>query len=124
MAAATREGGALALSRLDMRFKAPLVSGDVAKCGLRVTQAKGARVVMTQWVDAVRRTGDEEENVQILRSLDAEATVVALDGSYRPTRLPRAVVNALESGQRVPKGTRWFTEAESSGISGSSDSDE
>ena len=98
---------------------------------------KGARVEMEQWVDAVRRTrkearrggeeeggregrgaaaeGDEEEETEtetITRALDAEATVVALDGRYRPQRLPRAVQRALETGERVPQGTRWFPRKE------------
>lgn len=128
VAAATAEGGALALSRLDLRFRAPLRSGDVARCGVRVTEARGARVVMSQWVDAIRKKErgrekeeqdedeeEEEESVDIvLRSLDAEATVVALDGRYRPVRLPRAVVSALETGVRVPRGTRWFSSSSSS----------
>ena len=142
MAAATEEGGALALSRLVLDFKAPLRSGDVARVGVRVTSARGARVEMEQWVDAVRRgmrSGGEggqggggataaaaaaaEEEEIVVRACDAEATVVALDGRYRPKRLPRAVQKALETGQRVPEGTRWFSSSSESGGSTSSDSE-
>ena len=134
VAAATQEGGALALSRLVLDFKAPLRSGDVARVGVRVTSARGARVEMEQWVDAVRRGageagggggGESEEaaaGVVAVRALDAEATVVALDGRYRPRRLPGAVRRALETGERVPEGTRWFSspsESESDSGSGS-----
>ena len=146
VAAATVEGGALALSRLVLNFKAPLRSGDVARVGVRVTSARGARVEMEQWVDAIRRRSGEEGGEQAakaapsaaaakeeeeeeepttttiaVRALDAEATVVALDGRYRPTRLPRAVQRALETGERVPEGTRWFSSSEG-GSSTSSDS--
>lgn len=140
VAAATEEGGALALSRLVLNFKAPLRSGDTARVGVRVTSAKGARVEMEQWIDVVRwkgrrrRSGAEEggageEGVErageeagedplegeatVVRALDAEATVVALDGRYRPKRLPRAVQRALETGERVTEGTRWFSSSES-----------
>lgn len=144
VAAATEEGGALALSRLVLNFKAPLRSGDVARVGVRVVSTKGARVEMEQWVDAVRRKerrargGEEEgrgeaaaatkegaaqeETETITRALDAEATVVALDGRYRPQRLPWAVQKALETGERVPEGTRWFSEKRSGSGSGSESS--
>lgn len=133
VAAATDEGGALALSRLVLDFRAPLRSGDVARVGVRVTSARGARVEMEQWVDAVRRRGSTGgdgggdgggggEEI-IVRALDAAATVVALDGRYRPTRLPRAVQRALETGQRVPEGTRWFSSSVGGGGGTSTSSD-
>ena len=149
VAAATEEGGALALSRLVLNFKAPLRSGDTARVGVRVTLVKGARVEMEQWVDAVRKReeieGEGEEtggeaaeggpaaettatattpSTDVVRALDAEATVVALDGRYRPQRLPRAVRRALETGERVPEGTRWFSSRESGSTSGESGSDD
>lgn len=111
VAAATEEGGALALSRLVLNFKAPLRSGDTARVGVRVTSTRGARVEMEQWVDAVRRKEGKAAETETIRALDAEATVVALDGRYRPRRLPRAVREALSTGERVPEGTMWFSES-------------
>lgn len=123
VAAATEEGGALALSRLALNFRAALRSGDTFRVHVRVLSTKGARVEMEQWVDAVRRKeGKAPAETETIRAVDAEATVVALDGRYRPRRLPKAVREALITGKRVPAGTRWFSES-GSGASTSSDGD-
>jgi len=96
-ATAADDGGALALASLDIRFLGPLRSGDAFRGGLAVRAAGGARVVLDQWL--IRADGAPAAH--------AVATVVSLDSSYKPRRVPPAVRTALETGGRVAEGVGW-----------------
>jgi acyl-CoA thioesterase FadM len=96
--AAAADGGALALAEQTIRFRAPLRSGDVFRGGLGVRPGGGgARVVIDQYL----------ERADGARVADGVATVVSLDASYRPRRVPVTVRAALESGEAVGEGEGW-----------------
>ncbi|KAL4457603.1 hypothetical protein ABPG75_012468 [Micractinium tetrahymenae] len=122
--AVARQGDALALSELNMRYLLPLRSGDRFRGTCRVVKATAARLVFEQqlWLLPRRRhsscngsggTGSttqqaaaqqaeaEGEREQLV--LSAEAVVVALDSGYKPKRINAALRQLLLTG-RPPAG--------------------
>lgn len=78
-----RQGEALALSELNMRFVAPLRSCDRFRVGVRVSRVSAARAVFEQ--EIVRHPQSEQQQPQVV--LTATAIVVVLDSRYRPKRI-------------------------------------
>lgn len=85
-AAVAREGRALALSEIHVRFRQPLRSRDRFRITVGIDALKGARAVMGQ------RILREPDDVLIL---EAEAVAVFLDEAGRPTRVPEDVRRAF-----------------------------
>ena len=81
-----REGRALALAEITVRFRQPLVSGDRFRVTAGIDALKGARVVMAQ-----RILRELDETV----ILDATAVAVFLDQNGRPTRVPEDMRRAF-----------------------------
>jgi len=78
--AIARGGAALALSELSIAFKRPLRSGDTFCCALWLERLTPARAVFAQQI----RLGDAGGALAV----NASATAVFLDGSYRAVRIP------------------------------------
>lgn len=113
-------GTLMALSDLSLKFKAPLRSGDMFRVDTCIEQVTAARLVMRQTV--VREAsggggggggdnGNGNVGAEMLRGsvcCEALATVVFLDASYRPVRLPagdRAVFEELLRRRESGDGT-------------------
>ncbi|KAG2483547.1 hypothetical protein HYH03_017601 [Edaphochlamys debaryana] len=86
-----RAGTPLALSQLNIAFKAPLRSRDRFRVTVTVSKVSGARLVLHQRV--LRRAGKGEEELVA----EAEATVVFLDSSYRAARVPKKVTRLFQA---------------------------
>lgn len=106
--AVARQGDALAISELNMRYLRPLRSGDRFRGTCRVVKATAARLVFEQqlWLQPWRRhahpapNGSKEEHrdEEELLVLSAEAVVVSLDSSYKPKRINARLRELLLTG--------------------------
>lgn len=85
-------GVLMALSELVVRYRSPLRSGDAYVSRVGVLSVGGARVTLSQQVVRVDATSGEPLAV----AADGSATVVFLDGEYRPARMPREAREAFE----------------------------
>lgn len=85
-AGVARQGRALALSELQVRFLRPLGSRERFRVGLLLERLTGARAVFRQ---EIARLADDAP------VLEALATAVWLDGRGRPHRIPPPVREAL-----------------------------
>ncbi|XP_073001626.1 acyl-acyl carrier protein thioesterase TE3, chloroplastic-like isoform X1 [Typha latifolia] len=74
-----RNGESLALSDLHLKFSAPLRSRDKFVVKVRLVRISGARIFIEHFI---HRLPDKE------LILEATGTVVCLNKSYRPTRIP------------------------------------
>ncbi|XP_057481574.1 acyl-acyl carrier protein thioesterase TE3, chloroplastic-like isoform X1 [Actinidia eriantha] len=77
-----RNGDALALSELSLKFLAPLRSGDRFVVKVRVSDSSAARLYFEHFIFKL----PNEEPI-----LEARATAVWLDKNYRPVRIPLEV---------------------------------
>ncbi|GLI60218.1 hypothetical protein VaNZ11_002300, partial [Volvox africanus] len=106
-----RRGTPLALSQLNITFRAPLRSRDVFRVTVSVQRVSGARVVFYQRIlKCMRRPratvggpaaggGQEDEKEQTVEEelvAEAEAVVVFLDSNYRPARVPKDAASMLQ----------------------------
>jgi YbgC/YbaW family acyl-CoA thioester hydrolase len=99
-------GVLMALSELVVRYKAPLRSGDAYVCRVGVAEVRGTRVTLAQQVvrvaggDAADGAGagggDGSEEAEVVAA-EGSATVVFLDGRYRPARMPAEARRAFEA---------------------------
>ncbi|XP_057477451.1 acyl-acyl carrier protein thioesterase TE3, chloroplastic-like isoform X1 [Actinidia eriantha] len=77
-----RNGDALALSELSLKFLAPLRSGDRFVVKVRVSDSSAARLYFEHFIFKL-------PNEELI--LEARATAVWLDKNYRPVRIPPEV---------------------------------
>ena len=82
----TRDGQALTLSEISLRFRSPLRSGERFRVDVSVEKLAGARFVMTQTI--VRLPGLE-------LVLEARVTAVFIDERGRPQRIRADIHQAL-----------------------------
>ncbi|GIL89281.1 hypothetical protein Vretimale_11156 [Volvox reticuliferus] len=107
-----RRGTPLALSQLNITFRAPLRSRDVFRVTVSVQRVSGARVVFYQRIlKCLRRplgvvggpaagNGEKEEQGRIVDEeliAEAEAVVVFLDSYYRPARVPKDAARMFQA---------------------------
>eukprot|EP00884_Botryococcus_braunii_P020417 jgi/Botrbrau1/7059/Bobra.0165s0082.1 len=92
-----RKGNALALSQLDMKFRAPLRSKDIVRGTVVTSKVTGARIILDQELYRLPRQG--EQNAQIQHIMTARATIVSLDVNYKPLRIPEGVGQLLLHGK-------------------------
>lgn len=85
------QGVLMALSELVVRYRSPLRSGDAYVSRVGVLSVGGARVTLSQQVVRV----DAESGEPLAVAADGSATVVFLDGGYRPARMPREAREAF-----------------------------
>ncbi|PNW83747.1 hypothetical protein CHLRE_04g213761v5 [Chlamydomonas reinhardtii] len=86
-----RDGTPLALSQLNIAFRAPLRSRDKFRVTVAVAKVTAARLVLQQRIFR-QLPGDGEE-----LSASAEATVVFLDSRYQATRVPKPVARLFQA---------------------------
>ncbi|KAG6557848.1 hypothetical protein Mapa_000616 [Marchantia paleacea] len=77
--AVARTGAALALSDLNLKFVAPLRSGDRYVVTAKLVSSSAARLNFEQFIYKL-------PNREVI--VEAKATVVCLDKNYKPTRIP------------------------------------
>ena len=89
-------GTLMALSELNLRYKAPLRAGDSFVVTTAVAAISAARLTLEQRV--LRRVGDgDSDDDELQLACDGSATVVFLDAAYKPIRTPAAVREAFDS---------------------------
>ena len=81
--------GALALSEQTLKYRSPLVSGDVYEISCWVVKVTAVRAVIAHQI----RKQTSDSKIQVV--LDVEATVVWLDDKYRPIRIPKSAMDVL-----------------------------
>jgi acyl-CoA thioester hydrolase len=86
-------GTLMALSELNLRYKAPLRAGDAFVVTTAVAAISAARLTLEQRV--LRRVEVDGDELQL--ACEGEATVVFLDASYKPIRTPAAVREAFDA---------------------------
>lgn len=62
-----RKGNALALSQLDMKFRAPLRSKDIVRGTVVTSKVTGARIIMDQELYRLARQGEPDGQVTLIR---------------------------------------------------------
>eukprot|EP00878_Enallax_costatus_P029719 GHUV01032262.1.p2 GENE.GHUV01032262.1~~GHUV01032262.1.p2 ORF type:complete len:145 (+),score=41.97 GHUV01032262.1:705-1139(+) len=89
-----QQGTLMALSDLSMQYKAPLRAGDTFYVTTAIAQVTPARVVIEHTVQQVSgHQSKPDDRPQVV--CQAQATVVFLDGSYKPVRVPGHVKEAF-----------------------------
>lgn len=86
-------GTLMALSELTLQYKAPLRAGDLFYTTTAVAQLTAARLVIDHTVQQVTELAEPGYIPQIV--CQGQATVVFLDASYKPVRVPANVKEAL-----------------------------
>ncbi|KAG2432660.1 hypothetical protein HYH02_006648 [Chlamydomonas schloesseri] len=86
-----RDGTPLALSQLNIAFRAPLRSRDKFRVTVSVSKVTAARLVLNQRILRQVPEGGEE------LSASAEATVVFLDSRYSASRVPKTVARLFQA---------------------------
>ncbi|KAG2425138.1 hypothetical protein HXX76_013892 [Chlamydomonas incerta] len=86
-----RDGTPLALSQLNIAFRAPLRSRDRFRVTVAVAKVTAARLVLNQRILRQVPGGGEE------LSASAEATVVFLDSRYAAARVPKPVARLFQA---------------------------
>ncbi|GFR51110.1 hypothetical protein Agub_g13440 [Astrephomene gubernaculifera] len=106
-----RRGAPLALSQLNITFRAPLRSRDTFRVTLSTTRVTAARLLLHQRILLMPRRQQQDAGAAQVGSAgsqqperqdevvvaEAEAVVVFLDSQYRPARVPRDVARLFQA---------------------------